>query len=120
MEPAQTGERIRPIYPQTQGLSTRVIEGCVASALAMRRSLLEDQMCIRDSSCTMRIIDKLEVSHMMKQPIRWFFNRLGLGLALTTGSAHPPFSHSHLAYRCLQDEFIYQYLGTEHIHEIEQ
>jgi hypothetical protein len=74
----------------------------------------------RTLSCTMRIIDKLEVSHMMKQPIRWFFNRLGLGLALTTGSAHPPFSHNHLAYRCLQDEFIYQYLGTEHIHEIEQ
>lgn len=44
VEPAQTGERIRPIYPQTQGLSTRVIEGCVASALAMRRSLLEDPL----------------------------------------------------------------------------
>ena len=44
VESAQTGERIRPIYPQTQGLSTRVIEGCVASALAMRRSLLEDPL----------------------------------------------------------------------------
>lgn len=44
VEPAQTGGRIRPIYPQTQGLSTRVIEGCVASALAMRRSLLEDPL----------------------------------------------------------------------------
>ena len=27
VESAQTGGRIRPIYPQTQGLSTRVIEG---------------------------------------------------------------------------------------------
>ena len=44
VESAQTGGRIRPIYPQTQGLSTRVIEGCVASALAMRRSLLEDPL----------------------------------------------------------------------------
>ena len=44
VEPVETGERIRPIYPQTQGLSTRVIEGGVASALSMRKDLLEDPL----------------------------------------------------------------------------
>ncbi len=33
IEKATTGERIRPIYPQTQMLSSRVIEGCVRRAL---------------------------------------------------------------------------------------
>lgn len=44
VEPAQTGERIRPIYPQTQGLPSRVIEACVSSALSMRRDMLEDPL----------------------------------------------------------------------------
>lgn len=44
VESAQTGERIRPIYPQTQGLPSRVIEACVSSALSMRRDMLEDPL----------------------------------------------------------------------------
>lgn len=44
VEPAQTGERIRPIYPQTQGLSSRIIEGCVAHALSMRQDTLDDPL----------------------------------------------------------------------------
>ena len=44
VEPAQTGERIRPIYAQTQGLSSRVIESCVAHALALRKDELNDPL----------------------------------------------------------------------------
>lgn len=44
VEPAQTGERIRPIYPQTQGLSSRVIEASVANALKLRRDMLCDPL----------------------------------------------------------------------------
>lgn len=33
VEPAEGGQRIRPIYRQTEGLTTRMIEGCVARAL---------------------------------------------------------------------------------------
>ncbi len=33
IERATTGERIRPIYPQTQSLTSRTIEGCVKRAL---------------------------------------------------------------------------------------
>lgn len=44
VEPVQTGERIRPIYPQTQGLSSRMIEACVAHALSMRRDTLADPL----------------------------------------------------------------------------
>lgn len=57
---------------------------------------------------------------MLKRPFHWFFTRLGLGMALASGGAPPPFSCSHLAYQYLQDEFIYRYLGEEHIHEMEQ
>lgn len=56
---------------------------------------------------------------MMKQPIHWFFNRLGLGTALASG-VHAPLSRSYLAYQYLEDEMIYRYLGTEHFHETEQ
>lgn len=34
IEPAETGERIRPIYPQTAGLVTRVIESAVKQVLS--------------------------------------------------------------------------------------
>lgn len=44
VEPAQTGGRIRPIYAQTQGLSSRVIESCVAHALALRKDELNDPL----------------------------------------------------------------------------
>lgn len=57
---------------------------------------------------------------MLKQPIRWFFNRIGLGMALANGGAHTPLSRSHLTHRYLEDEMIYRYLGTEHFHEVEQ
>lgn len=35
IEPAETGERIRPIYPQTEGLTSRMIEAAVAQALTL-------------------------------------------------------------------------------------
>ena len=42
IEKAQTGERIRPIYPQTQSLTSRMIEGCVRRALDSLSELPED------------------------------------------------------------------------------
>ena len=35
IEPAETGERIRPIYPQTEGLTSRMIDAAVAQALTL-------------------------------------------------------------------------------------
>ena len=59
IEPAGGGERIRPIYRQTEGLSTRVIEGCVARALeALGTALDEDPLPAalrqRHALCTRR------------------------------------------------------------------
>lgn len=42
IERAVTGERIRPIYPQTQSLTSRTIEGCVKRALETLEALPED------------------------------------------------------------------------------
>lgn len=42
IERATTGERIRPIYPQTQSLSSRMIEGCVRRALDSVEALPDD------------------------------------------------------------------------------
>lgn len=44
VEHAETGERIRPIYPQTEGLSSRVIEACVARALERNGDCLQDPL----------------------------------------------------------------------------
>ena len=45
IEPAQGGARIRPIYPQTEGLTSRVIESAVANALlALDRELDQDPL----------------------------------------------------------------------------
>lgn len=57
---------------------------------------------------------------MLKQPIHWFFTRLGLGMALANGGARAPLSRSHLAHQYLEDEMVYRYLGAEHFHETEQ
>ncbi|HIW73913.1 MAG TPA: ATP-dependent DNA helicase RecG [Firmicutes bacterium] len=59
IEPAEGGERIRPIYRQTEGLSTRVIEGCVARALEALGTALDDdplpaELRLRHSLCTRR------------------------------------------------------------------
>ncbi|HBL40659.1 MAG TPA: ATP-dependent DNA helicase RecG [Ruminococcaceae bacterium] len=42
IERATTGERIRPIYPQTQSLTSRTIEACVKRALEELTELPED------------------------------------------------------------------------------
>ncbi len=42
IERATTGERIRPIYPQTQNLSSKLIEGCVRRALDLLEELPEE------------------------------------------------------------------------------
>ena len=59
IEPAGDGQRIRPIYRQTEGLSTRVIEGCVARALeALDAELdndpLPDELRLWHGLCTRR------------------------------------------------------------------
>lgn len=53
---------------------------------------------------------------MLKQPIHWFFDRLGLGMALANGGARAV-SRDHLACRYLEDEMLHRYLGAEHFHE---
>lgn len=42
IEPAEGGARIRPIYPQTEGLTSRVIETAVANALTALGTGLDD------------------------------------------------------------------------------
>lgn len=42
IEPAGSGARIRPIYPQTEGLSSRIIERTVAQALQQTDSWLDE------------------------------------------------------------------------------
>ncbi len=59
IEPAEGGQRIRPIYRQTEGLSTRVIEGCVARALDALGAALDDdplpaELRLRHGLCTRR------------------------------------------------------------------
>ena len=59
IEPALGGDRIRPIYRQTEGLTSRVIEGCVARALealdgALDADPLPDELRRRRSLCTRR------------------------------------------------------------------
>ena len=45
IEPAQGGARIRPIYPQTEGLTSRMIESAMANALlALDRELDQDPL----------------------------------------------------------------------------
>ena len=45
IEPVGTGERIRPVYPQTEGLTSRMIEAAVAQALTLLdRELDEDPL----------------------------------------------------------------------------
>lgn len=45
IEPAGTGERIRPVYPQTEGLTSRMIEAAMAQALTLLdRELDEDPL----------------------------------------------------------------------------
>lgn len=41
-QPAATGQRLRPIYPQTEGLNSRVIESAMRQALAMLPDPLPD------------------------------------------------------------------------------
>ena len=42
IEPAEGGARIRPIYPQTEGLTSRVIETVVANTLLALGNELDD------------------------------------------------------------------------------
>lgn len=55
IEKAVTGERIRPIYPQTQNLSSKVIEGCVKRALESVQELpgdvLSEELRLRCALC---------------------------------------------------------------------
>ncbi len=42
IEPVENGDRIRPIYPQTEGLTSRAIEAAVAQALTLLDKELEE------------------------------------------------------------------------------
>ncbi len=68
IEYATTGERIRPIYPQTQSLSSRVIEGCVRRALDSLEALPDDVLSenIRNSYALCDYKTALNLIHFPK------------------------------------------------------
>ncbi len=51
---------------------------------------------------------------MRTQPIQWFFNRLGLGIALTQSRA--AFSRRDPASLPLEEELLCRYLDEKHSH----
>ncbi len=68
IEPAMTGQRIRPIYPQTEGLTSRMIETNVAQALEIADrnpppELLSDEVRRREGLC-----DRLTAFHAIHFP----------------------------------------------------
>ncbi len=69
-EPAEGADRIRPIYPQTHGLNSRVIEKLVRTALTECRNELVDPipLRLREKYCLMNLPDSLWNIHFPKNP----------------------------------------------------
>ncbi|MEI6578433.1 MAG: ATP-dependent DNA helicase RecG [Eubacteriales bacterium] len=70
IEKAEGGERIRPIYPQTEGISSKVIEGLVETAFEQVESKLAEPLPIkiRESYCLLNIKDSLQNIHSPESP----------------------------------------------------
>ncbi len=68
IEPAEGADRIRPIYPQTQGLTSKVIERLVKTALAACKDELQDPipLWLREKYCLMSLGDAIENIHFPK------------------------------------------------------
>lgn len=70
IEPAEGADRIRPIYPQTQGLTSKVIERLIKTALNACRDELQDPipLWLREKYCLMSLADAIENIHFPKAP----------------------------------------------------
>ena len=70
IEPAEGADRIRPIYPQTHGLNSKMIETLVRTALTECRDELVDPipLWLREKYCLMNLPDSLWNIHFPKSP----------------------------------------------------
>lgn len=70
IEPAEGANRIRPIYPQTHGLNSKMIEKLVRTALTECRDELVDPipLWLREKYCLMNLPDSLWNIHFPKSP----------------------------------------------------
>ena len=70
IEPAEGADRIRPIYPQTHGLNSKIIEKLVRTALTECRDELVDPipLWLREKYCLMNLPDALWNIHFPKNP----------------------------------------------------
>ncbi len=68
IEPSEGSDRIRPIYPQTLGLSSRTIEKLVKTALTQCRNEIVDPIpqWLREKYCLMNLWDSLVNIHFPK------------------------------------------------------
>ena len=70
IEPAEGADRIRPIYPQTHWLNSKMIEKLVRTALTECRDELVDPipLWLREKYCLMNLPDSLWNIHFPKSP----------------------------------------------------
>ncbi len=70
IEPSEGADRIRPIYPQTHGLNSKMIEKLVRTALTECRDELVDPipLWLREKYCLMNLPDSLWNIHFPKSP----------------------------------------------------
>lgn len=70
IEPAEGADRIRPIYPQTHGLNSKMIEKLVKTALTQCKDELVDPipLWLREKYCLMNLPDSLWNIHFPKSP----------------------------------------------------
>ena len=70
IEPAEGADRIRPIYPQTHGLNSKMIEKLVKTALTQCKDELVDPipLWLREKYCLMKLSDALWNIHFPENP----------------------------------------------------
>lgn len=70
IEPAEDADRIRPIYPQTHGLNSKMIEKLVKTALTQCKDELVDPipLWLREKYCLMKLSDALWNIHFPQNP----------------------------------------------------
>lgn len=115
-EPAETGKRIHPIYPQTEGLRTRQIESAVSQALLLLpesiRDPLTSEIRAQYNLCDLKYaIEKIhfpqsleEMERAKKRLVFEEFLILQLGLLQLKGHRRTE-SHQHIDVDCTDDFF---------------
>ncbi len=70
IEPTEGADRIRPIYPQTHGLNSKMIEKLVKTALTQCKDELVDPipLWLREKYCLMKLSDALWNIHFPENP----------------------------------------------------